>query len=836
MEGDTVKVTTIGRLHDVAQEDAKSLNGDEAGNDAVVDLPIAGATDLRHEAETEVQHPGFNVTAGSALRGSSFFKEPSAAKQAAAMSALNAAIDANEAKREGRVGSFEKLNDVAIRRLKAVYVDALFTEYGSDPGAQYEYALALAADALSLGYALPQNVVEAVSGTTTWAMKAILKAMRSTRGALWDYKPMYPDFPKQVEDATARELIVNALAHYTGDLFGLRIMPDYEPSPRLPLHDDGGKLEKLGLATAGDLADVAVKLLSAGQVLSEQDKTDLKTLVADKTIMDLIEEKLDAASTKIRENFVWVAGEFDGRLRDWALRQFSLPTDALRYACKLSGGDESLAEPTKFHLTRSQRRDVARALTASVSAMGDRLDDLSDQFARHSEEWKQLARILHPHELFHRGAISAVALNWIARTQNGGVRSFDSRVEEGFRTLADGKGEGLLLTVLSQRPGEFARRVVELLRKTPGAKHEAVLSAFSDVVDKVSTPVLVQLWNLLQYPAGETSGVPENRVVVAKTPKGSRVDVVKNRIMEDVDHDEAIRLVSMIERALTGRKKDMLVELGEHAGEYAVPLGTRSASAGTRIPARGSRIKIEGYDKDGSVIRMFMHWRDTEVARRVDLDLSAMVVTADFSSAQACWYGNLRAGDNGLVHSGDITSAPNGAAEFVDAKAAALLAKGYRYLVMTVHSYSGQTFDVVPEAAAGVMLRSKLGREGEIFDARTVEQKFDLTHKSRNATPFMVDLETGEIIWLDLDIIASSWRSIADSSNTSVTVQAMMTAAWGKPMTVSELAALETTLVTRTKNAEGEDVLATVDGDVIDGESRVVKIEGWDSENTMQLL
>lgn len=835
VEGDTVKVTTIGRLRDVAQKDAKSLNGgDGVSNDIVVDLPIAGATDLRHEAETEGQHPGFNVTAGSALRGSSFFKEPSAAKQAAAMSALNAAIDANGAKREARVESFEKLNDVAIRRLKAVYVDEMFTAYGSDGDAQYEYALALAADALSLGYALPQNVVEGISGTTTWAMKAILKAMRSTRGALWDYKPMYPDFPKQVEDATARELIVNALAHYTGDLFGLRIMPDYEPSPRLPLLD-GGKMEKLGLATAGDLADVAVKLLSAGQVLSEQDKADLKTLAADKTIMDIIEEKLDGVSTKIRENFVWVAGEFDGELHDWALKQFTLPTDALRYACKLSGGDESLAEPTKFHLTRSQRRDVARALTSAVFAMGDRLDDLSDQFARHAEEWKQLARILHPHELLHKGAISAEASSWIAKTQNGVVRSFDSRVEEGFRLLADGKGDGLLLTVLSQRHGEFARRIVELLRKTPAAKHETVLSAFSNIVDKVSTPVLVQLWNLLQYPAGETSGVPENRVVVAKTPKGSKVDVVKNRIMEDVDHDEAIHLVSMIERALIGRKKDMLVELGEHAGEYAVPLGTRSASAGTRIPARGSRIKIEGYDKGKSVVRMFMHWHDTG-GRRVDLDLSAMVVTADFSSAEVCWYGGLRTEANTIVHSGDITSAPNGAAEFIDAKAPMLLAKGYRYLVMTVHSYTGQTFNVVPEAAAGVMLRSKLGREGEIFDARTVEQKFDLTHESRNATPLMIDLETGEIIWLDLDIVVSSWRSIADASNMSVTIQAMMTAAWGKPMTVSELASLETTLVTRTKNAEGEDVLATVDGAVIEDESKVIKIEGWDSENTMLLL
>lgn len=838
-----MKVTTVDELHDVAEKDSETLKN-EAEASPVVDLPIAGATDLDREASIEVDHPGFNVTAGSALRGASFYKDPADAKRAAAKSALDAALDAGKAKRGEQAEAIKRLNDVAVRRLKSLFVDPMFTVCGADADEQRDYALALAADALGLGYALPQTVVDAVTTLAPWAMKPVLDAMRSTRGALWDYVPMYPDFPKQVEDASARELILNALAHYTGDLFGLRVIPDYQPSERLPL-PDGGKMETLGLAGVDELAGVAVRLLTAGQVLSEQDKNDLKTLVGYPAVYEFLEDHgdlLDGAVSKIRENVAWVAGEFDGLLHEWALSQFSLPTDVLRYACKLSGGDESLAEPTKFHLSRAQRRDVAAALDHAVEAMGERADDISDQFARHSEEWKQLARVLHPHELAAKGALSQKSLLWISKTQNGVVRSYDSRVEECYRDLVDSKGIDVLLGVLSQRPGDFARRLMETYRKTAPSQHGEVLRAFSRVAGKVSVPVLVQLWNLLQYPAGKTVDVPDVRVVVSKTPKGAKAETVENRVLSDVTRSEAEAIIAVIERALMGRKKDMLVELGPHAGEYAVPLGTRSASAGTRIPARGSRIKIDGYDKDKSIVRMFVHWRDLKDDAqyswypRVDIDLSAMVVTADFERSASCWYGSLVGADGGCVHSGDLTSAPDGAAEFIDAKVAKLRELGYRYLVMTLHSYTHQPFSVIPEASAGVMLRDEMGRRGEIFEARTVEQKFDLAHESQNSTPFMLDLETGEIIWLDLDVTASSWNSIADSRNQLITIQAMRTSAWGRPMTVSELAALETTLVARGVDEDGRDVLVTAAGDEVPGDSEVLRIEGWDSENTMQLL
>lgn len=838
-----MKVTTVDELHDVAEKDSETLKN-EAEASSVVDLPIAGATDLAREAGLEVDHPDFKVSAGSALRGASFYKDPADAKRAAAVSALNAALDAGKAKRGEQIKAYQRLNDVAVRRLKSLFVDPMFTVCGSDADEQRDYALALAADALGLGYVMPQTVVDTVAALAPWAMKPVLDAMRSTRGALWDYTPMYPDFPKQVEDASARELILNALAHYTGGLFGLRVIPDYTPSERLPL-PDGGKMETLGLASVDELAGVAVKLLTAGQVLSEQDKNDLKTLVGYPAVHEFIEDHgdlLKGASSKIRENVAWVAGEFDGRLHEWALGQFSLPTDVLRYACKLSGGDESLAEPTKFHLTRAQRRDVAKALDHAVEAMGERADDISDQFARHAEEWKQLARVLHPHELAAKGALSQKSLLWISKTQNGVVRSYESRVEECYRNLVDSEGIVVLLDGLSQRPGDFARRLMETYRKTAPSQHDDVLRAFSRVADKVSVPVLVQLWNLLQYPAGKTAGVPDVRVVVSKTPRGAKAETVENRVLSDVTRSEAEAIIAVIERALMGCKKDMLVELGPHAGEYAVPLGTRSASAGTRIPARGSRIKIDGYDKDKSIVRMFVHWHDLKEDTqyswypRVDLDLSAMVVTADFERADSCWYGSLRGEDGSLVHSGDLTSAPDGAAEFIDAKVSKLREQGYRYLVMTLHSYTHQPFSVIPEASAGVMLRDEMGRRGEIFEARTVEQKFDLTHESQNSTPFMLDLETGEIIWLDLDVTASAWNSIADSRNQLITIQAMRTAAWGRPMTVSELAALETTLVTRSEDGDGHDVLVTATGDKVPEGTEVLRIEGWDSENTMQLL
>ena len=174
---------------------------------------------------------------------------------------------------------------------------------------------------------------------------------------------------------------------------------------------------------------------------------------------------------------------------------------------------------------------------------------------------------------------------------------------------------------------------------------------------------------------------------------------------------------------------------------YTVPAGLRSASKALHTVARGSRI---GLPKGGTV-RFFIWWKDG--TDRVDIDLSTIGLGEQHQFLSNIAYYNLR--DIGCHHSGDITSAPDGAAEFIDVDIEAFRRRGIRYLVMCVGAFTHQAFCELPECFAGFMMR-QAPNSGEIFDARTVENKFDLTGRTRFALPMIIDLAERNVVWTDL--------------------------------------------------------------------------------------
>ena len=107
-----------------------------------------------------------------------------------------------------------------------------------------------------------------------------------------------------------------------------------------------------------------------------------------------------------------------------------------------------------------------------------------------------------------------------------------------------------------------------------------------------------------------------------------------------------------------------------------------------------------------------------------------------------------------MVHSGDITSAPEGAQEFIDIDLAAARERaatdGWRFIAPAILRYSGVTFDRLEEVAAGWMLRDAVSRTTATFDPATVANAFPLTGRRRAAVPFVLDLLTGQIVYVDV--------------------------------------------------------------------------------------
>ena len=647
-----------------------------------------------------------------------------------------------------------ELNAVTIRRLGAVHLPPAAdgpapsrsaSTQGAEPAPQRgsDAGVDTALTTLrALGYRLSDPARAALTRPEqAWAL--VNAAARLTSGSpAADYRPFYPDFPVQVRTASEATLLVNAALHYLGDVVGVRILPDYRPSPRQPLPGDDGALTELGLATAQDLERIVADLVAQATPFSAQDRADLMAL------RGFGPER--APHVAVKENLAVLTATFPGL--DFSA-SYRTVTDVLRLAVALAGGDVSLAEPCRFpSFSRAQRRRLLGLLEA-VGQVQD-VRDCAEEMARRCERWKRLTRHLRPGDYARRFPRAAALLHQV--TSGGTEAGFTSHLEE---ALARRDVEGAL-RLLAARPGVFARRLNHLLRLCANdAARERVVAEFARVAPEVSLPVLVRLWEYFSSPGPDT--LPW-RVVAIKAAAGTKTTLIPSTRRPGPVDAEVVRVVeeALRRRAHLGR---IAVDQGLYEG-YTAPLGLRSASPGLRTAGRGTRLPLP----EGETIRFFLHWRDLPEAppetpgpagpaaaedgrgTRVDLDLSAFFVSEDLARTEQIAYYNLRS--TAAVHSGDLTSAPDGAAEFIDVTLADALRQGWRYVVMTVHSFSHHRLSEVPECWAGAMARGTDPQRGEVFEASTVMQRLDLVSPTFNATPFVIDLAERRLIWWDLPV------------------------------------------------------------------------------------
>lgn len=717
-----------------------------------------------------------------------------------------------------------ELNAVTIRRLGAVYVppttggpvpsrsaspqkEGPAPQRGSDAGVD-----AALTTLRALGYRLSDPARAALTRPEqAWAL--VNAAARLTSGSpAADYRPFYPDFPIQVRTASEATLLVNAALHYLGDVVGVRILPDYRPSPREPLPGDDGALTELGLATAQNLERIVADLIAQATPFSAQDRADLTAL------RDFGPEA--APHVAVKENLAVLTVTFpDLDFSD----SYRTVTDVLRLAVALAGGDVSLAEPCRFpSFSRAQRRRLLGLLDAVGQAQDSR--DSAEEMARRCERWKRLARHLRPGDYARRFPRATKLLHQVA--SGGAEEGFTSRLEE---ALAHRDVESAL-RLLSTRPGVFARRLNHLLRLcVDEAARERVVAEFARVAPEVALPVLVRLWEYFSSPGPDA--LPW-RVVAIKAATGTKTTLIPST-RRPGPADAAV--VRAVEEALRQRKRlgRIAVDQGMYEG-YTTPVGLRSASPGMRTAGRGTRLPLP----EGETIRFFLHWRDLPEAppkapgpagpaaaedrdTRVDLDLSAFFVSEDFTRTEQIAYYNLRS--TAAVHSGDLTSAPDGAAEFIDVTLAEALRQGWRYVVMTVHSFSHHRLSEVPECWAGAMARGADPQSGEVFEASTVMQRLDLVSPTFNATPFVIDLAERRLIWWDLPVGVGE-HQVANLDRSSNRVLAhLLDLLKGRRMPLAHLLGLLADDVVEDPN----------EAELVFGEGRILP---WQTERILALL
>lgn len=598
---------------------------------------------------------------------------------------------------------------ISVKKLNALVVNS------TDPeNANENYALTGLANILPLGYSMDAVLLAAIGELSvdeiTETFNDLINVLRKLKGSDVDYTPMYPNFPQQVIEASHAELFLNAIAHYW--TFG-EWKPNYDKLPR-EFAFENVNFQKLSLVSENEFKGIFTKLLGSAESLSSEDVKIIEWFMENYSDLEYPE------TIPYKENMCVVAGISLKKGNDIS-KLVGSATDVLRIATYLSDGDISLATKTKYKsFPRPIRRILVNALENVIS---------EEDIARHSGKWVRLAHSLHVGEYSSKvwGILRKVR-------ENETIITFNSRVEQAILS----KNMKDLFSILSERPGEYARRLDKILRINDAiSQQRVVINNFMGVAHKVPTRVLLQLIGHFQNRAAST----DHRVVF---PKGS----VQNAMV--IDGQEGLA-PSVVNKLLTGIRNILvdrfktLEPLGktfihQSLDNCPVPTQQRSASSGLLNVARGTRLPI-GDDK--STLRFFIYWKGQ------DIDLSTTFYDENFNGRGHVSYTRLTEHGLGIYHSGDITWAPNGACEFIDVSIDDARKSGVRYIAMNVLVYSGPTFSEHETCYAGWMTREHPG-SNEIFDPKTVMQKIDVTSDTRNVIPVIFDLKTREAIWADL--------------------------------------------------------------------------------------
>ena len=649
------------------------------------------------------------------------------------------------------------INKITIRRNNKIYIPTI---ENNDKAIDDKTITAFISNLYRLGYVVNKEIIEQLSYTSVDNLQQVLDAAEYSKGDHFDYEPMYPNFPKQVAEASEIELYLNAMMHYSGDVLGVRIMPVYDKFARPDLDKDEAEFIVLGLETKDSLTETTRNIITMSRPFSQTDKEDIIVL------KDFVKFN-DNQTFKVKENLVFLTYSFpDNGLEKY----YNTAVDVLRLAAAYSNGDITLATPTKFKLSRPQRRMILQLL--------DNVDDVEGMGA-YSEQWKRLARTLHYRSDNNDKKYPTATIN-LEKIQTGNYITVNSKIEKAI--------EELDIELLKKYPGIYARRILELLRKHPQEK-DTILQSFSTIVGKVSVPVLLGLYNLLRSPGKEELS---HRLIRIKNGEENKTFLLENRLS---NNDDLTELSTIILDGIEAQGESKKVVFSKDASHYAMPLYTRNISKGSTAIGLGSRLPL---DSDKNTIRLFMHWKDFDKSidyydHRVDLDLSAIFLDNNFDFINDIAYYNVRIDDIGY-HSGDITSAPEGASEFIDININKALDNGIRYVVPTIYNYTQQPLNNIPESFTGFMMRDKVNN-GEIFEPSTIQHSYDLNNGNTNNTPYIIDLKNREIVWLDTALKPSSYKNYNVANNIDNFTVLAKYAVLSKFMTVEEYFSLTNTII-----------------------------------------
>lgn len=542
------------------------------------------------------------------------------------------------------------------------------------------------ANLMQFGYVLSKNAYLAVtSASKEWVTnfnEEVIGFIESRTGGS-GYTPFYKNFPQQVLGMSAMETLYNAILHYWSEG---NWEPYYEEIKREAGFEHVNYVT-LDLFTEDDFTGIFNSLVTANTSLSNDDKAAVEWFL----------DNGYAPPAKI---------PFKETLCMLIARGAALPSnvnDILRTAVYMSGGDVSMASPTKFrNFNRAERRFIVGLFQDDT--------DIRDM-VKFREQWLRLG------EKIHFGEYPDV-VGLFYQLRNTQIRTWQSEVNNTEKEQLCGK--------LMERPGEFMRRLDWLIREEVPFVFNALPTACSYVSNKV-------LFETYQHFLDR-----DNRRV---TNKGDRKGKVL-KAAKPIPENKVFSVLEIIKETLRARfSKDSLgkVWVDERLRFIPLPANMRSLSDSLKPVIRGMRIPFES-----DTIRVYLHWDDPQ--GRKDYDLSATLY--GLKTTVLNWQSAIEGLKVGLsCHSGDIRHRQGKCAEYIDISVSNATSRGFTHVLVDARDYDQTGWK---EVYAGYMQRDKPEANAHWLPA-TIENAIPVTVQGTGVVLMLVDLLNKQVVWIDED-------------------------------------------------------------------------------------
>lgn len=618
---------------------------------------------------------------------------------------------------------------------------------------------------------------------------ALTQMIRDARKVVGDdrvQKPVYPGFPKQVQELSTLTMLVEQILHYwTAGAF-LPAYPD-EVRPGLPLSDFARAPLALRAVKAGVAGrEVLEKFVLSTIALSEGDQRLL--LGAYAVVMPSLEEVADLAGrAKNGENMqhLVTAAAVIGCFPSSDLVSAIVPRvhtldGVLRVVLAVCGQRIDQSQGTSHKVLsdsdlnaqferavknlsdkdgravklRNLNRSARRALVQRVSELSGGFH--ADRLVARELLWRRVMRMVHPYDLTldveSKRAMDIIHGNVEHRVEH---RTLAAAVEASFE---NGDASEVVRLMSENSPGMLLRSVVRILRVADADGIKALVKAVREQGSRSTVTTLISAYNGVLNANSE-----RDRVI--------RVAGRSNAMVSSADRKKVSeKHVNAVLGALSGALSDVLAKKAAPVGTVGVtgsepvPLVRRDLSTSDRALERGSRLAPVG---KGDTLRMFSHFVNNQKHAGY-MDIGVVLLNEKFEQVSVCTWNTWSITRDWATYSGD-TYVPVGdsASEFIDVslKDVRRVHSSARYVAMTIQSWSGWKMGEV-DLIAGVMYRSAPG-SGEVFDARTVATAFKPTTDALSAVPVVYELKEGHAVWLDSSS-GSNQSGVSAANDTTV--------------------------------------------------------------------